>query len=182
MEILFRKIKEDDLEIILNWRTKPEVSSYMYTDVEPSMEKQCQWYKNISNDPTRLDWIIKCDEEDVGLLSLVKIDKLNQRCEWAYYLGSPNVRGKGIGKNVELNVLNYVFTKLKLNKLCCEVFVSNDFVIKIHEKYGSKVEGTRREQIYKNKEFHDIVEMGILKSDWETNIKDKLEYIPGKFE
>ena len=182
MELIFRKIREDDLDQILNWRTKPEVSSYMYTDIEPSMENQNIWFDNISRDSNRLDWIINFDGEDVGLLSLVKIDQLNRRCEWAYYLGSPNVRGKGIGKNVELNVLNYVFNTLNLNKLCCEVFVSNDFVIKIHEKYGSKIEGTRREQIYKNGEFHDIVEMSILKSDWIENIKDKLDYLPGKFE
>ncbi len=40
MEMLFRKIKQDaDLEMILNWRTLPEVTAYMYTDFKPSMDQ-----------------------------------------------------------------------------------------------------------------------------------------------
>jgi RimJ/RimL family protein N-acetyltransferase len=70
---------------------------------------------------------------------------------------------------VELNVYTYVFDVLKLNKLCCEVFCSNDLVIKIHEKYGSKIEGTLKQHILKNGQFHDIVTMGILKSEWEAS-------------
>jgi len=182
MKLLFRKIKENDLEMILNWRTMPEVSAYMYTDFEPDMERQREWFKQINNDPTRMDWIITVDDEDVGLASLVRIDRVNKRCEWAYYLGSPNVRGKGVGKNVELNILEYVFETLGLNKLCCEVFVSNDKVIRIHEKYGSVVEGTRREQVYKNGAFHDIVEMGILRENWGNNIKGQIEHFQARFE
>jgi UDP-4-amino-4,6-dideoxy-N-acetyl-beta-L-altrosamine N-acetyltransferase len=129
-----------------------------------------------------LDWIINADDEDVGLVSLTSINRTNRRCDWAYYLGSPNVRGKGIGKSVELNVLAFVFETLALNKLCCEVFVSNQKVISIHEKFGSVVEGTRREQIHKNGEFHDIVEMGILRNDWERNVKGAFEYTAARIE
>jgi UDP-4-amino-4,6-dideoxy-N-acetyl-beta-L-altrosamine N-acetyltransferase len=176
MELHFRNIKESDQEMIMRWRTMPEVSAYMYTDFEPDLEKQREWFRSISADPRRLDWIIMVDGEDVGLVSIVRIDPVNHRAEWAYYLASPSVRGKGIGKSVEMNILTYVFEELHLNKLCCEVFVSNEIVIKIHEKYGSKVEGTRRRHIFKNGEYHDIVEMGILRQEWETGIKDRIEY------
>ena len=183
MDIHFRKIKQDsDLEMILRWRTLPEVTAYMYTDFKPSMEKQREWRDKIADDSTRKDWIIVVDGEEVGLVTICKIDMINKRCEWAYYLGSPNVRGKGIGRNVEMNILEYVFDKMGLNKLCCEVFCSNEIVIKIHEKYGSKVEGTRHKHIFKNNEYHDIVEMGILKEEWEQNIQGKIEYIKGHFE
>jgi len=182
MKLEFKKIKADDLEMVLKWRTMPEVTKYMYTDFEPSMEKQKQWYDRISHDTSRRDWIIRVDDEPVGVLSIVKIDPVNRRCEWAYYLGSPNVRGKGIGKNVELNVHEFVFGSLGLNKLCCEVLKSNDLVVKIHEKYGSVVEGNRRQQIYKNGEYLDIVEMGLLREDWEKNVRGKHEFIRAVFE
>ena len=118
MKLVFRRIKDGDLEMILNWRTMPEVSAYMYTDFEPSMPEQKKWYDQINSDSTRMDWIINADDEDVGLVSLTSINRTNRRCDWAYYLGSPNVRGKGIGKSVELNVLAFVFETLALNKLC----------------------------------------------------------------
>ena len=182
MNLKFRQIAESDLQMILDWRSSPAVSEFMYTDIEPSLETQKQWFHSIRSDSARRDWIIRVDGEDVGLLSIMKIDRTNQRCEWAYYLASPDVRGKGVGKSVETNVLRYVFEELDLNKLCCEVFVSNDLVIQIHEKYGSVVEGTRRQHIFKNDEFHDIVEMGILKSEWEEKIRGQLDYVRADFE
>ncbi|MFZ5981801.1 MAG: UDP-4-amino-4,6-dideoxy-N-acetyl-beta-L-altrosamine N-acetyltransferase [Candidatus Zixiibacteriota bacterium] len=182
MNLRFRNINPDDLPMILEWRTMPEVADYMYTDFEPKIEIQQKWYEAINKDNTRRDWLINVDGEDVGLLSIVRIDDLNQRCEWAYYLASPTVRGKGIGKSVELNVLEYVFENLKLNKLCCEVLGNNELVVRIHEKYGSKIEGNRRRHIFKRGEFHDIVEMGILREDWEKKIRGKHEYVKAKFD
>jgi len=182
MELRFRNIKPDDLPMILKWRTMPEVADYMYTDFEPKIEIQQKWYDDICRDNTRRDWLINVDGEDVGLLSIIRIDNLNKRCEWAYYLASPSVRGKGIGKSVEMNVLEYVFENLNLNKLCCEVLKKNEIVIKIHEKYGSVVEGTRRRHIFKKNDFHDIVEMGILEEDWRKNVRGNFEYIKAEIE
>jgi len=182
MELVFRKIVEEDLEMILKWRTMPEVSKYMYSDFRPDMIKHKEWFKMMSNDSTIKYWIVTADGEDVGVVNLIEIDLHNSRCSWGFYLGSLNVRGKGVGKSVELNILDYVFTKLKLNKLCGEVFASNTNVIRMHEKNGSIVEGTRRQHMFKNDEFHDIVEMGITKEDWENNIKDKVEYTKGYFQ
>jgi len=182
MDLKFRAITGNDLLMIMNWRTMPEVSAYMYTDFVPDIEKQRAWFRAISKNTTRLDWIITVDGEDVGLVSIVGIDSVNRRCEWAYYLASPSVRGKGIGKSVEMNVLAYVFETLNLNKLCCEVFCSNEIVIKIHEKYGSVVEGTRRQHIFKGGEFHDIVQMGILRGDYERNVKGQVEHVEADFD
>ncbi len=177
MELHFRNITDDDLAMILKWRTMPEVSAYMYTDVEPDMEKHRQWYRRICADLSRLDWIIRVDGEDVGLVSIVDINRQHHRALWGYYVASTNVRGKGIGRSVELNVLRYVFEELQLHKLCGEVFASNELVVKIHQKYGSKVEGTRPEQIYKNGKYYDIVEIGILRDNWKREIKGKIEYV-----
>jgi len=182
MELHFRKITEDDLEMIMTWRTLPEVTVYMYTDFEPDIDKQRAWFRKISVDPARIDWIINVDGEDVGLVSIMEINSVHRRCVWGYYLASPSVRGKGIARSVELNILTYVFETLNLHKFCCEVFVSNEMVIMIHQKYGSKVEGTRPEHIYKNGQFHDIVEMGLLRSDWEKNVKGKIDYVVAKID
>jgi UDP-4-amino-4,6-dideoxy-N-acetyl-beta-L-altrosamine N-acetyltransferase len=182
MDMHFRNITEDDLEMILRWRTMPEVSTYMYTDFEPDMDQQRKWYQSISADPRRLDWVIAVDGEDVGLVSIVAIDTTNRRAELGWYLASPSVRGKGIGKSVEMNFLRYVFEDLNLHKLCVEALVGNESGIRVHEKCGAKVEGTRRDQIYKNGKYHDIVELGILRPDWERDIKDRVEYVRAKID
>jgi len=167
MQLKFIKLKEEHLEQVRLWRMKPEVSEYMYTSPDISAEQQKKWYSNIKNDQTKKHWIIEADGERVGLVNLYNIDLTNKKAYWAYYLGETSVQGKGIGTQVELNILQYVFDVMKLNKLCCEVFTSNEKVIKLHEKFGSKVEGTLKEHIYKNGRFYDVVTMGALKSYWE---------------
>jgi hypothetical protein len=176
MKIRFRKIQSIDLENIMLWRMLPEVTLYMYTDPRLTLEDQKRWYKIIKSDQTKKYWIINVDNEDVGLVSIYNIDIVNRRCDWGYYLASEAIRGKGIARAVELNLHHYVFEILNMNKLCCEVFAWNDFVIGIHRKYGSSIEGKRRLHICKNGEFHDIVEMAILREDWEENLRGKFEF------
>lgn len=168
-------VNEDNIEMIRNWRNTPEVSEYMYTNNHISKDQQIQWFSRVNRDPTKKYWIIKFGDKFVGMLNLYNIDMRNKRCHWAYYLADPSVRGKGLGRLIELNILSYVFEKLNLNKLCCEVLSFNDIVIKIHQKYGSNIEGTFRQHILKDGKFHDIVCMGILKDVWKE-IKEKFNF------
>ena len=163
-----RKISKSDLGMIMEWRMNPEVTKYMYTDPKLTMESQLRWFEHISMDSTSLYWIIKFDGVDIGLLSLYDIDVKNLRCSWAYYLGDQSMRGKGLGRELECNIYDYVFYKLNLEKLWCEVFAFNDKVVKIHEHFGSRREGFYRNHIIKNGEHFDVVAMAILKDEWQV--------------
>ncbi len=68
-----------------------------------------------------------------------------------------------------------MFEKLELNKLYCQVLSWNDIVVKIHHKYGSKIEVNFRQHIFKCNKFYDIVCMGILKEEW-LEIKKQFEF------
>ena len=173
INIEFCKIKEENLEMIRNWRNSPDVSKYMYTNDYITENQQIEWFKRVQDDPTKIFWLIKVNDNYVGVVNLYNIDMRNKRCYWAYYLADLSVRGKGLGKLIELNILNYVFKNLGFNKLCCEVLSFNDIVIKIHQKYGSKIEGNFRKHIYKDGKFHNIVCMGILKEEWEDIKKSR---------
>jgi len=181
MKLEFCKLSEEHLELVRKWRTDPEVSKYMYTNPKITHEHQKKWYEKLKKDSTRRYWIIIADGEFVGVVNLYNIDLINKRCSWAYYLGETSVRGKGVGKQIELNILSYVFDDLGLNKLCCEVLAFNELVVKIHQKYGSKIEGRLQKRIYKNGEFHDVIVMGILKEEWDE-IKEKFDFAKAKIE
>lgn len=49
-DLKFLKIKNDDLEIIREWRNSSEVSQYMYTDNEISSEQHKNWFKKIETE------------------------------------------------------------------------------------------------------------------------------------
>jgi len=68
---------------------------------------------------------------------------------------------------MEILALDYAFNELGLHKLCCEVLAFNTPVVKLHEKFGFKVEGILRDQYHRDGQFIDIYRLGLLASEWE---------------
>jgi len=175
MTLKLIKIKEKDIYQIMEWRMLPDVTKYMYTDPKLSKESQLKWYKDITQSDNLKYWLIEFQNTNIGVLNLYNIDQNNKRCFWAYYIADSSYRGKGIGRNLECNIYDYVFYTLKFNKLCCEVLEENDKVIKIHQKFGSGIEGVFIQHIFKNNKFHNVIRMAILREEWDS-IKNQYNY------
>lgn len=165
--IKLRKIREQDLKLIMGWRMRPEVTSYMYTDPQLTMESQKIWYDKIKESKSDLYWVIEFDSTPIGVFYVLNIDQINRRCSWGYYIGDSSFRGKGIASALECNLYDYGFYSLDLNKISCEVLEHNDKVIKIHQRFGAEIEGCFKEHIIKNAEKHTVVYLSILKSKWD---------------
>lgn len=176
MILKFSRVREEHLEDIRLWRMSEAVTKYMYTDPTITPQEQSMWYKQITEDATRMDWVVEVDDKGIGVVSLYDIDPLHRRCFWGYYLGEQAARGRRLGKAIELNILEYVFQELRLHKLCGEVFEWNELVVSIHGKYGSRVEGVFRDHIWKRGSYHNVVRVGILQREWEQRIKNSFEY------
>src|SRR5690554_510368 len=167
-------LERGDIELVRQWRNNPEVYSYMYTEGGISEEQQEKWFERISADTSSIYWIIEYGGKKMGLASVNDINHTLQSCYWAFYLGEVGSRNAGIGAKVEYHVIRYVFEELKLNKLRCEVFVSNNKVIIMHEKFGFRREAYYREHCVKNNAKLDVVGLAILKSEW-LMLRDKLQ-------
>lgn len=174
MEISLRKITVDDLEKIMNWRTMPEVTKFMYTDPVLNMEMQKKWFKEIEK-KSDIYWMLMCDNVDIGVVILLNIDKENKVCGWAHYIGNLDYRGKKIMPLVEYNIYDYVFDVLEFEKLTCELLESNKRALDIHIRCGSTIEEKLPNHVLKNGLSYDAVRVAITKKQW-NNIKDKQDY------
>ncbi|QXZ53529.1 UDP-4-amino-4,6-dideoxy-N-acetyl-beta-L-altrosamine N-acetyltransferase [Caulobacter vibrioides] len=164
--VRLRNLVESDRERLLIWRNSPDVSAYMYSDHKIGHEEHDHWFDVARHDPRRRYWIIEADGEPVGLANLADIDLVHRRCAWAYYLASPKVRGLGVGSFVEFQIIEYVFNQLHLNKLWCEVLISNESVWRLHELYGFQREALFRQHVMKQGHEVDVIGLGLLASDW----------------
>lgn len=177
MDIQLNEIKSDDLELIRNWRNSENVSKYMYTEEEITIENQKLWFEKISNDNKSIYKLIIYNGKKIGLASITDISNVFDGCYWAFYLGDTSIRGAGIGSKVEHKIIEFVFNELKLNKLKCEVFAFNDKVISMHEKFGFRRESYFRNHVRKNNSYYDVVGLALFKRDWElirNTFKDKI--------
>lgn len=167
-DIILKELTLEDIELVRNWRNSKEVAPYMYNENYISEEQQSRWFEKISCEVNSKYWIIEYEGRKLGLASITAIDNTLSSCYWAFYLGDLSVRGAGIGAKVEFNIIEYVFSELKLNKLRCEVFVTNDKVIKMHEKFGFRREAYYREHCVKGVQKLDVVGLALLESDWKV--------------
>lgn len=165
-KIRLRKIREEDLEKIMNWRMSPEVTKYMYTDPVLTIDLQRKWLESIESSRDKKYWMIVESEVPIGVVGLTEIDLKNKRCNWNWYIGDVDFRGKGIAQTVQRNICDYVFYKMKLNRLYCEVLAENIRNLKAYEKSGLYVEGILKEHIYKYNRFYDVAVCGITAAKW----------------
>lgn len=164
--VTLRDLTEEDRERLHVWRNSPEVAAYMYTDHHISRAEHNRWFDGLSTDPRRRYWVIETDGKPVGLANLAEIDPNHSRCAWAYYLADPSVRGLGVGSFVEFWMIEHVFGALGLNRLWCEVLISNEAVWKLHQSYGFQREALYRQHVMKNGQYQDVVGLGLLADDW----------------
>lgn len=162
-----RPIDLMDKDRILEWRNSERVRSYMYSDHVISQEEHDAWFSRALADSSAVFLIFLHKENPVGFISFTNIDRTHGRCTWAFYLGEIDVP-RGAGPAMEFFALDYAFTKLQIRKLCCEVFVFNASVIKLHEKFGFVHEGRFVEHHIKNGKYEDIVSLAKFGSAWET--------------
>lgn len=165
--ISFRPLQRQDKEMIRLWRNLPQVRRCMLTDHVIGPEEHAAWFERIFDNPRFRHWIIRCEEENAGLLYLYDIDTCNRRCYWGFYVVGSNVRGKSVGMFAEYFLLQYIFKELKLDKLCCETLDFNRGVLRMHEAFGFKQEGRLRRHIVKSDGAHDVICMSIFKNEWE---------------
>ena len=170
---LLRPLGPENLELVRTWRNSPSVAQHMYTAEFISVEQQQAWYARLNQNTSVHYWLIYYQDRPVGVANLYAISQQNRSCSWAFYLGDENLHGSGIGARVEIAVLEYVFEELKFNKLSCEVFVANDKVIAMHEKFGFRREAYFRQHIYKDKGFMDVVGLAMLQREW-RQLRDTL--------
>ncbi|HBF41293.1 MAG TPA: GNAT family N-acetyltransferase [Anaerolineaceae bacterium] len=108
--------------------------------------------------------------EDDRMIGFINLGGINWAAGTGWVgigIGDPGYRGKGYGTDAMKVLLYYAFTELNLHRIDLDVFEFNRRAIRSYEKAGFKYEGTERERIFKEDQRWDILNMGILKSDWE---------------
>ena len=172
---ILRPIKEEELEMIMNWRMMPEITKYMYTDPKLTLEGQKKWFATLQTRDDMLAFMIEVDGVPSGILNITDIDRVNKRCSWGYYMADKEKRSLPLAMALEWNLYDYVFDILKMHKLWGEIFSFNKGVLRIHQMCGSTIEGVLKDHICKNGQYYDVTVTGILKEDWQQ-IKTKHQY------
>ncbi len=177
MILELRRLTENELELMMNWRMREDISRTLFSDVKLTLEGQKKWYEKIKDSKNEIRWVIWKDNKPIGSMYVDHIDYDNSRCESGWFLAEKEGMGFEAVISLQRNLNNYVFDTLGLNRMSGEIIDTNKPLVRIIEICGSKCEGVLRQHVRKNGVFHDVYLVGITKDMWYEK-RDKMEIVP----
>lgn len=147
----------DATEEYVQWVNDPEVTKGLATGVYPSgIENLKSYITGVINDPNAIMFAV-CDLEGVhiGNIKLDRFDHIAKTAELGLMIGNKSYWGKGIGSEMCRLILEYAFKELNLRKVSLTVFSNNPAAIKLYQKLGFEIEGTLKQHVFAEGEFHD---------------------------
>ena len=155
MNITFKKIEEEDLELLRKWRMQDYVTKYMLTDPIITKESQIEWYRKISDDNSRRDYVIYADDIKIGYYGITNIDYEASSCETGFYIGNDDYRGKGLFKEINNFADNLIINNLRLNVVKLVALEKNP-ILRTYYKLGYIEDRDLKDAVNKNGEIHNV--------------------------
>ena len=129
------------------------------------------WFDSVTkNNKIKIFSIIIEDDSTeevlIGSCSLRNIDALNQSAELQIRIDEESFQNKGFGREVTQILVEFGFRDLNLNRIYLNVFQSNKRAIKTYAKCGFVEEGVKRESVFIDGKFINILQMSILSKEY----------------
>ena len=183
-----RKIREDDLEMVMNWRMLQEVTKYMLTDPVLTIEGQRKWFEKIKEQYNKpiyeresFHWILEVDEVPVGVVSMIGWDKNNSIIHTGEYLAVKEKSSIKFIIDLHYSMNEFAFDTLGVNKIAFEIMSNNKGVMRLNKRFGAHEDGVMRQEVFKYGEYLDLHLFSILKNEW-NELKNKTKYDKIEFE
>ncbi len=172
--VTLRPIEAEDLEFIRTMMNDPWFERMIIGWSYPISKKdQEAWYASFKNNDSQIRFIIETEADGVvGFTGLKNIDWKNGSADGGgMRVAKKDNMSKGIATDSYMALLRYAFYELRLNRINGSVFKDNPASIRATEKVGFKQEGVQREAVYKDGKYHDIILLGVLKSDYDKIVE-----------
>ena len=161
----------DVSQTYVNWLNDSDVCKYNSHHVFPyTLELAKQYVQDVQT--SRRDLVLaiiaKASGAHIGNISLQKINTVDQNAEYAIILGDKNYWGKGIAKEASQMIIRHGFDALNLHRIYCGTSAANMPMQKLAAALGFSEEGRRKEAMFKNGAFVDMIEYGLLREHYKT--------------
>ena len=174
-KIYLRPLEAKDLTgPYMDWLNDYEVTHFMETGSFPITADSLQKYVQAvaqSSQNVMLAIVERRMDKHVGNIKLGSIHWIHRRADVGIMVGDKKSWGKGYGYEATALMLSYGFRRLNLHKITLGVFADHGPAVRAYKRLGFVVEGTLREHLFRDGSFHDEYVMGILRSDYEKQVR-----------
>jgi len=170
--VLLRPVKRSDISYFLKWFNDPEIVQYVGLYLPMTEMYEEKFIEELGTTRARSDVIlvIEAVEGDstkpIGNCGLHQINPKDCNALFGIVIGEKDYWSKGYGLEAARLLIDYGFQQLNLHRISSYAFAFNERSIKLHKKLGFREEGRLRQATFKNGQYHDHVQFGILREEW----------------
>jgi len=167
-QVRLRPITEADLPDYVRWLNDPEVARFLVRETEGlTLEQEREWFTRISSPEARdRHWAIEAEGRHVGNCALRPVPT-GTTASFGITIGDKNYWGKGYGTSAVREALRRGFREMGLRRIQLHVRADNLRAIRCYETCGFQHEGLLRQTVFKHGQYLDLLNMGILREEWE---------------
>jgi RimJ/RimL family protein N-acetyltransferase len=174
--VALRPIERTDLAFLKNLGNDPGVRENVVDWGWPlSLSGQEKWFDSISTTQSTFRWLVEdLDGVALGIVGLWDVDWRNGTAMSAIKLGGgANIRGRGFGTDAIRATMEFAFQDAGLNRLYASILSTNVPSLTVYkDKLGWVEEGRQRQHVWRAGQLVDVVQVGILRSEYLSNTGD----------
>lgn len=163
-------VERDYLPHYVEWLNDWQVRRFLAPTLPHpyAIQDEEDWFNHQRNDQHSKIFAIltRAEGKVIGNCGLHQIDWSNRNAILGIFIGDKNYWGKGFGTDATKTLLGYAFKEAGLHRVELQVFAFNLRAIRVYDKCGFKLEGVRRQALYREGEWHDEHIMAILRDEW----------------
>jgi RimJ/RimL family protein N-acetyltransferase len=166
--VRLRRMDSADGEFVRALRNSPRVmrnfqQRHFITDLE-----QRAFVESLAASTAQMYFIAEDvdGKQPFGVYHFKGIDHRNQVAEWGLFTDEQISGGQVAAFEAALLLLEYGFGYLNLRKVVGEVLAENKRAIRFDEGLGMKLEGVRRQHVFYDGAFHDILLFALFRDDF----------------
>lgn len=166
-KVILRPPRKEDAPTYQRWVCDPEVRQFILAFRPMSIRAEEEWIDGL--DKRNNDIVLAIDTlegQHIGNMALHEISWKDRVATTGAILGEKEFWGKGYGTDAKMILLDYAFNTLNLRKIKSAVYAFNKRSLQYSLHCGYKIEGRRRQEMFKNGRYHDIIDLGLFKKEW----------------
>ena len=169
-KVRLREYKKEDIVPAQNYINNPEVKRLLNPGIPfpTTLADEEKWIESLSATKDVYSFAIETLEDNkyIGGCGINSIDWKNSVAVVGIFIGDKQYWGKGYGTDSMKTLIKFIFEQMNVNKIRLNVFSFNERAIKSYKKCGFKIEGTLRQELYRDGKYYDDILMGILREEW----------------
>ena len=170
--VVLRAVERTDLAFLRELSNEPFVRDHVVGwDWPLSLAGQEAWYETTLRDGRTRRFIVEtAGGQPIGMTGLWDVDWRDRTAMTALKLGgAEGVRGRGYGTAAIRALMDFAFLDAGLNKLYSTILADNAASRAAYvRKCGWSEEGLLREHVWRHGRYVDLVQIGMLRSDYDA--------------